>query len=83
MKATIEFNLDEPDDRMAHLRAVKSTDMALALFEIHYNLFKRSGYHFEALSENERTYEEVIEWYKVAILDILNQHDINIDELIN
>ena len=34
MKATLEFNLDDPDDRQAHLRCVKSLDMAIALFDI-------------------------------------------------
>lgn len=37
MKATLTFNLDDPDDRMAHLRCVKSLDMAIALFEIKNN----------------------------------------------
>ena len=37
MKATLTFNLDDPDDRMAHLRCVKSLEMAIALFEIKNN----------------------------------------------
>jgi hypothetical protein len=32
MKATIEFNLDDQDDVMAHFRCVKALDMALALW---------------------------------------------------
>ncbi len=31
MKATLEFNLNDPDDRREHLRCVKSTDMAIVL----------------------------------------------------
>ena len=34
MKATVEFDLEDLDDVMAHLRCVKSMDMALALFKI-------------------------------------------------
>jgi hypothetical protein len=34
MEAIIKFNLDDSDDRMNHLRCVKSTDMALALWNI-------------------------------------------------
>ncbi len=34
MKAKLEFDLEELDDVMAHLRCVKSLDMALALFNI-------------------------------------------------
>lgn len=37
MTATLTFNLDDPDDRMAHLRCVKSLEMAVALFEIANN----------------------------------------------
>jgi len=29
MKATLEFDLNDPDDRMAHFRCVKSLDMAI------------------------------------------------------
>ena len=37
MKAILEFNLDDPEDRMAHLRCIKSSEMASALFEIVFN----------------------------------------------
>jgi hypothetical protein len=37
MTATLEFNLDNPDDRMAHLRCVTSLEMALVIFECLYN----------------------------------------------
>ena len=34
MKAILEFDLWDPDDKEAHLRCVKALDMALALDEI-------------------------------------------------
>lgn len=34
MNASIRFNLNDPDDRMRHMRCIKSLDMALALFDI-------------------------------------------------
>jgi len=37
MKATLTFNLDDPDDVMAHKRCIESTKMAIALFDIIYN----------------------------------------------
>lgn len=37
MTATLEFNLDNPDDRMAHLRCVTSLEMALVIFECLHN----------------------------------------------
>ncbi len=32
MRATLEFDLDEPTDRQAHMRCTKALDMACALF---------------------------------------------------
>lgn len=34
MKATLKFDLDDIDDKEAHLRCVKSLDMSLALNDI-------------------------------------------------
>ena len=47
MKATLSYNLNDPDDRMAHLRAVKSLDMASALFEITRNLKNTIEHRYE------------------------------------
>lgn len=70
MKAILEFDIDNPDDKMAHMRCVKALDMALALHEIAYNLhreFEDSG---------------VIEEFRAKIFQELESHNINIDELI-
>lgn len=40
MKATLTFNLNEPDDVMNHNRCVQALDMALALWDIRQELFK-------------------------------------------
>lgn len=72
MKAILEFDLNEPDDRMAHLRCVKSTDMALVIWEFFYNDRK-------FIEENNLTIEEVFKTFT----DTLNEYNINIDELIN
>lgn len=53
MKATLTFNLDDPDDRKAHLRCVKSLDMAIALFEI-MNNSSRNVRDLEHYEENIR-----------------------------
>lgn len=37
MKATLEFDLEDYDDRMRHLACVKAGDMALALWDMLYN----------------------------------------------
>jgi len=34
MRATIEFNLSDPDEAMEHYRCIKATDLALVLWEL-------------------------------------------------
>jgi len=34
MKATIEFNLDDPEEKRAHLRCIRALDMACLLWDI-------------------------------------------------
>ena len=40
MKATLSFDLSDPDDRKRHLQCVKSQDMAICLHRIHEIMFK-------------------------------------------
>jgi hypothetical protein len=39
MKAILTFNLENRDERMEHLRCIKSLDMAIALFDIKNELY--------------------------------------------
>ena len=76
MKAILEFSL--PDERKEHLRAVKATDMAIALFDIIYNARKRVENEVETLpssNSGDVTFE--------VIFDIIRENNINIDELID
>lgn len=91
-KAILEFNLGDHDDRMEHLRCVKSTDMALVLWEIVYNMKKGTIRHFEAkeeLADNEgpdykgTPYYEVIDYVWDQILSQLEDHDVFVDKLID
>ena len=66
MKATLEFNMDEPEDVMAHLRCAKSLDMALALWDI-----SQAGYKDLSLED-----------YKSEVLQAFNKYNINLDDLI-
>jgi len=72
-KAILEYNLNEPDDVKAHIRAVKSLDMAIALWEI--NQFLR----------NEAKYKdnEIADKLREEIYGIMNDHNIDLDELID
>ena len=79
-KATLEFDLNEPDDVMAHLRAVKSLDMALALWDIVHNTKKGLEWSME---RKEIDKYDALELVYEKIHEILNEHNINTDELIN
>ena len=71
MEASLKFNLDEPEDVMAHLRCTKALDMALALWAFSNRLrsIEKHG------SGNEDIFQE--------FYDILEEYDLNIEKLIN
>lgn len=81
MKAILEFDLDSIDDRMAHLRCVKSTDMAIILFEINHNLKKKLEHRFEA-QPLERTEFDGLDEVFYEIKNLLDEHGVNLDDII-
>jgi hypothetical protein len=81
MKAKLEFDLNDPDDRMAHLRAVKSLDMASALFEI-TRLKKQVERRFDE-DTTECDSFDVIQDVFDRIYEVLGDNNIDVDELIN
>lgn len=74
MKAALQFNLDDPDDSMAHLRCVRSLEITLALWTIRNKI----AYAVDT-SENG-----MIDGYELLkeMADVLTEHDINFDSLI-
>ncbi len=78
-KATLEFDLDELDDRMAHLRAVKSHDMAIALWEITHNTKKSLEW---AMEGKEIDKFDALEMVYEKIYEILEEHNIKLDDII-
>jgi hypothetical protein len=78
-KAKIEFDLNDVDDRMAHLRAVKSLDMAMALWDITHNTKK--GLEWSLENKDVDKYE-VLEMVFEKIYEILDEHNVRTDELI-
>jgi hypothetical protein len=79
-EAILKFDLNDVDDRMAHLRSVKSLDMAMALWEITHNTKKGLEWSLEGKDlDKYDTLELVFE----KIYEILNDNNINTDELIN
>ena len=84
MKATLEFDLNDFDERMAHMRCAKSTEMAIVLFEIAYNLRKQVERKMEAeeMKGNELDPYEVLDLTMVEILRHYDENGILIDDLI-
>lgn len=79
-KAILEYDLNDQDDTMAHLRAVKSLDMALVLWEMAYNAKKRINNQIEF--EKLDAYDAVEKVFQ-KLHEEMNDHGINLDELVN
>jgi hypothetical protein len=65
MKATLHFDLDEPGDRKAHTRAVKSTNAYLAIRAIVNKFYKPESFAYLNLEQ---------------IREILAEYGIDVDE---
>ena len=78
MEAILKFNLDNPDDKMEHMRCVKATDMALMLWDIKQKIRSKLKYSND-LSEAEFHQWEIMqdEFYSIA-----DDYGINLDLLI-
>lgn len=70
MKAIIEFDLDNHEDKMAYKRANSSLDMAVVLWEITHNLRRKL--------ENDSDIDKVF----YEIYDLMEKCNVVIDELI-
>lgn len=81
-KATLTFNLDNPDDVTKHLRAVKSLDLAIAIFDI-LQLRKKLERRFENTNNANNDVFDGIQEYSDEVCKILEEHNINIDELLD
>ena len=79
MKATLTFDLNEPEDVANHKLAIKATDMSLALWEILFNT--RKGIEWEIEEKNLSAYEALDRVYE-KIHEALEEHDININKLV-
>ena len=80
-KATLEYDLSDPDDVMEHKRAVKSFDMAMALWDI-LQLRKKMENRFDGQDNTNNDVFDGIDAMAEGIGDILDQHGIIIDELL-
>ena len=79
-KAILEFDLNEPDDIMAHKRVAKSLDMAMALWDITHNTKKSLEWSLEG---KEIDKYDTLDMVFDKIYEILEEHNIKLDDLIN
>ena len=80
-KAILEFDLENPDDKMAHYRCVKSIDMALLLFDLRINFRKNCESILENLDDSKDMFDGAnIVFEKID--ELFEEHKIDIDELI-
>lgn len=84
MEATLKFNLDDFDDRMAHLRCVKSLDMCLVLLELRksFSEMENKVNVTELQGEPPMTPYELIEEFRVNFYETMLSHNVDLDELI-
>lgn len=81
MKATLKFDLDNPDDVISHQRCVKALDMACILFEIQHNLKKRLVHKFESQPKLWGVDNGIDETFR-CINDLFEDYNINLEEII-
>jgi hypothetical protein len=72
MKATLEFNLDEPDDEVSYTRCVKAKDMALLIWDYDNYLRGEGKYNDDPLAVK----------HGEEFRAMLEKHNINFDEII-
>ena len=78
MKAKLEFDLDDFDDRMAHMRCVKATDMVSILFEMSTNARKRIIMGSEYGEEYYKGVDDVFN----KLRELMEENNLDMDELI-
>lgn len=72
-KAILEYDLNDPDDRIAHLRAITSLDLVLMMWK--YDQHLRSEYKHGG---NEGAYE-----YRQKFIEMMNEYNIDLDQLLS
>lgn len=80
MKAKLEFDLSEPEERMEHLRCLKSLDMASTLFQIQYNC--KRAIESEIESSGLTNPYDVLDLVFSKIMNEYDDHNINISEIL-
>ena len=81
-KAILKYDISDPEDSQDFKRAVKSFEMAMALWDI-LQLRKKMENRFDGQDNTNNDVFDGIDAMAEGIGDILDQHGIIIDELLN
>ena len=78
-KATLTFDLNDSDDRMEFERMMKARDMAMLLWEIDMNGYRKfTKYNDRQEAAYQEGIEEVFEYFRA----LLSHHEIYVEQLI-
>jgi hypothetical protein len=78
-KANLTFDLDDLNDRIEFERMMKAKDMAMVLWEIDMNGYRKfTKYNDRQEGAYQEGIEEVFEYFRA----LLTHHDIDIEQLI-
>ena len=77
--ATLTFDLSDGDDRFEFNRMTKAHDMAMMLWELEMNGYRKFTKYNE---RQESAYQEGIEEVFKYIRELLDEHQINVEDLI-
>lgn len=77
--ATLTFDLSDGDDRYEFNRMTKARDMALMLWELDMNGYRKFTKYNE---RQEAAYQQGIEEVFEYIRNLLQEHQINVEDLI-
>jgi dTDP-4-dehydrorhamnose reductase len=78
-KVTIEFNLDNADDKREYYINHKAEDMAMFIWELSHNTKKSIGYDIEGSSKFSKY--DTLDLVFDKIHEMLQEYDINVDKL--
>ena len=80
MKATLHFDLEELDDKEAHMRCVKSLDLCLLLWDLDKELRSRTKHAPDTATEEEvRVADEI----RTILFQLKEKYNIDLDELMS
>jgi len=77
--ATLTFDLSDGDDRFEFNRMTKAKDMAMALWELDMNGYRKFTKYND---RQEAAYQEGIEEVFEYIRELLKEHQIDVEQLI-